>query len=84
MLQPHDRHLVQAELLCRHEPAVAGESTPLVSSTRIGMLKPNSTIEAGELRHLILAMGARVALVGAQPIQSPSLDSDVVHVVRLR
>ena len=74
MLQPHHRHLGETKLPCRHQPAVASEdSVDLVDQDRVGEAELDH--RGGELRHLILAVGARVALVGAQPLDRPQLDA---------
>jgi hypothetical protein len=73
-IKPHDRHLGQAQLPGRQQPAMAGEdAVGLVDQGRVGEAELDH--RGGELRHLILAVGARVTLVGVQPLHWPQLDA---------
>ena len=73
MLEPDHRHLGEAQLARREQPAVAGQDAGvLVDQDRVG---PAELDHRGrDLIDLPLAVRARVALVRAQAVDRPQLD----------
>jgi hypothetical protein len=74
MLEPDHRHVGEPELARSEQPTVAGEdATLLVDQHRVG--PPELDHRSRDLVDLPFAVGARVALVRAQVLDRPQLDT---------
>ena len=71
--QPDDRHLLEAQMLRRQQPAVAGDDLAVVRHhhrRRPAVLDQRG----GDLGDLIVGMGPRVPRIRLQPCERPLLD----------
>jgi hypothetical protein len=73
VVEHDDGHRVHIQLPSRHEPPVAGDDRPLAVDED-GVCPAELANAGGDLRHLLLAVGARVCGVGNEVIQLALLD----------
>jgi hypothetical protein len=73
VVEDQHRHGVEAKLFRRRQPPVAGDDVALaIGENGIGEAELDDA--GGDLRHLAVRMCPRIAVIGAQPVDRPTLD----------
>ena len=74
MIQHDHRDFLQLEFLRAQHPPVAGDDA-VVSSNQHRIHEPELGDACGNLHHLLVGVGSRIARVRNQPLDRPDLDS---------